>query len=584
MAEHASSPNEKPGGGGSIGMNGDVAQSSGDGGQEGADDNMKPLNLVTDAPAVTPTNTAATQQIQQLLPQQLPLTMSAAGIIIQNHLGQHAVIPVTAALPAGLSITPQDIQQLQQQLLLQQQLQVQQAQTTLASSVQQPSSTRQAQTTSMVQVPTQTPVKAQQAMSGIQFQAATPVTTGQSAATLQPQVQTIQLQTAQLGGQALAGMQQLVFINPTTLTSMQPQLLVQNQHSLPVLQNLGAVAVAPQQTPSAQPAVQAVQQQQPQQQQQQQQQVQQTSPVTTMATTTAMSPTTPTHQTMQLSVMEEENIDLEELEQFAKTFKRRRIELGFTQGDVGLAMGKLYGNDFSQTTISRFEALNLSFKNMCKLKPLLHKWLQDADAMSQNPAAISSASGGAVTPESISRRRKKRTSIDTSVRVALEKSFLQNPKPSSEEITILADNLNMEKEVVRVWFCNRRQKEKRINPPSSLTSTQMQLMSGINMSQNLLSPQNTTQSTNAGMNISSPTQTLVTAPQTQNIFVNNSTPLNMSTAGSLVIPNVTAAPSTSPSQPIVVSAATALANAASGVPTVGGHMILSTPVHDDDAS
>ena len=39
---------------------------------------------------------------------------------------------------------------------------------------------------------------------------------------------------------------------------------------------------------------------------------------------------------------------------------------GFTQGDVGLAMGKLYGNDFSQTTISRFEALNLSFKNMCK--------------------------------------------------------------------------------------------------------------------------------------------------------------------------------------------------------------------------
>lgn len=67
----------------------------------------------------------------------------------------------------------------------------------------------------------------------------------------------------------------------------------------------------------------------------------------------------------------EENIDLEELEQFAKTFKRRRIELGFTQGNVGLAMGKLYGNDFSQTTILRFEALNLSFKNMCKLKPLL---------------------------------------------------------------------------------------------------------------------------------------------------------------------------------------------------------------------
>jgi len=62
--------------------------------------------------------------------------------------------------------------------------------------------------------------------------------------------------------------------------------------------------------------------------------------------------------------------------------------LGFTQGDVGLAMGKLYGNDFSQTTISRFEALNLSFKNMCKLKPLLQKWLDDANTMSVTPPSL----------------------------------------------------------------------------------------------------------------------------------------------------------------------------------------------------
>merc|ERR1712012_1283614 len=81
-----------------------------------------------------------------------------------------------------------------------------------------------------------------------------------------------------------------------------------------------------------------------------------------------------------LDLPADENVDLEELEQFAKEFKQRRIKLGYTQGDVGLAMGKMYGNDFSQTTISRFEALNLSFKNMCKLKPLLEKWLEDADA------------------------------------------------------------------------------------------------------------------------------------------------------------------------------------------------------------
>ncbi|XP_061580104.1 POU domain, class 2, transcription factor 1b isoform X3 [Cololabis saira] len=166
----------------------------------------------------------------------------------------------------------------------------------------------------------------------------------------------------------------------------------------------------------------------------------------------------------------EEPSDLEELEQFAKTFKQRRIKLGFTQGDVGLAMGKLYGNDFSQTTISRFEALNLSFKNMCKLKPLLEKWLNDAENLTSDqalssPSALGSAGMGI---EGINRRRKKRTSIETSIRVALEKSFLeQNQKPTSEEITMIADQLNMEKEVIRVWFCNRRQKEKRINPPSS---------------------------------------------------------------------------------------------------------------------
>uniref|UniRef100_A0A3P8YT03 POU domain protein n=1 Tax=Esox lucius TaxID=8010 RepID=A0A3P8YT03_ESOLU len=166
----------------------------------------------------------------------------------------------------------------------------------------------------------------------------------------------------------------------------------------------------------------------------------------------------------------EEPSDLEELELFARTFKQRRIKLGFTQGDVGLAMGKLYGNDFSQTTISRFEALNLSFKNMCKLKPLLEKWLNDAETMSidstlPSPSCLSSSSMGF---EGLpGRRRKKRTSIETNVRVALERAFITNQKPTSEEILCIAEQLNMEKEVIRVWFCNRRQKEKRINPNSA---------------------------------------------------------------------------------------------------------------------
>ncbi|TKR82079.1 hypothetical protein L596_015855 [Steinernema carpocapsae] len=73
-----------------------------------------------------------------------------------------------------------------------------------------------------------------------------------------------------------------------------------------------------------------------------------------------------------------ERSDLEELENFAQLFKKQRIKFGFTQGDVGVALGRRYGTDFSQTTISRFEALNLSYKNMCKLRPLLTEWLEDA--------------------------------------------------------------------------------------------------------------------------------------------------------------------------------------------------------------
>ena len=212
------------------------------------------------------------------------------------------------------------------------------------------------------------------------------------------------------------------------------------------------------------------------------------------ASSAALQPSTQLPQ--RLDFPPDDNTDLEELEKFSKMFKQKRIKLGYTQGDVGLAMGKMYGNDFSQTTISRFEALNLSFKNMCKLKPLLAKWLDDADSSHSNAAAAAAhmmtssvmTSGSAaaavmgLTPaeaSAISRRRKKRTSIDTSVRIALERAFHANPKPTSEEIQYVSDGLCMEKEVVRVWFCNRRQKEKRMNPNLNLSPDSSPKPSGL---------------------------------------------------------------------------------------------------------
>ena len=145
----------------------------------------------------------------------------------------------------------------------------------------------------------------------------------------------------------------------------------------------------------------------------------------------------------------------DDLERFAKMFKQRRIKLGFTQADVGLALGTLFGNVFSQTTICRFEALQLSFKNMCKLKPLLQQWLQEADNTTGTPTTSDKIAA-------TGRKRKKRTSIDVQVKGALENHFCKQSKPNANEIQQLAMNLQLDKEVVRVWFCNRRQKEKRM--------------------------------------------------------------------------------------------------------------------------
>ncbi|OAF69850.1 Homeotic protein NRL-16, partial [Intoshia linei] len=149
-----------------------------------------------------------------------------------------------------------------------------------------------------------------------------------------------------------------------------------------------------------------------------------------------------------------ENTTTEALEEFAKVFKQRRIKLGYTQADVGLALGSLYGSVFSQTTICRFEALQLSFKNMCKLKPLLRKWLEEADTSDGSPTNFEKLS-------SLGRKRKKRTSIDSSIKNILENYFLSHSKPNAPEIYVIAQHLNLEKEVIRVWFCNRRQKAKR---------------------------------------------------------------------------------------------------------------------------
>ncbi|KAF1747703.1 hypothetical protein GCK72_024169 [Caenorhabditis remanei] len=197
------------------------------------------------------------------------------------------------------------------------------------------------------------------------------------------------------------------------------------------------------------------------------------------------------------SMSGDDRIDMNELEAFAQTFKKQRIKFGFTQGDVGVALGKRYGTDFSQTTISRFEALNLSFKNMCKLRPLLKEWLTDVEMAIEGGATVTDlidkktlhngnhhpihhsdshesihSSISSVTASSLLsrdqhvKRRRKRTNLDMNQRNALDSFFTLNPRPDHDKMTDIANSLELDRDVVRVWFCNRRQKMRRVDEPA----------------------------------------------------------------------------------------------------------------------
>ncbi|XP_031625212.1 inhibitory POU protein isoform X9 [Contarinia nasturtii] len=153
--------------------------------------------------------------------------------------------------------------------------------------------------------------------------------------------------------------------------------------------------------------------------------------------------------------------DPRELEAFAERFKQRRIKLGVTQADVGKALAnlKLPGvGALSQSTICRFESLTLSHNNMIALKPILQAWLEEAEAQAKNKRRDPDAPS--VLPAGEKKRR--RTSIAAPEKRSLEAYFAVQPRPSGEKIAAIAEKLDLKKNVVRVWFCNQRQKQKRM--------------------------------------------------------------------------------------------------------------------------
>ncbi|XP_041654570.1 POU domain, class 6, transcription factor 1 isoform X2 [Cheilinus undulatus] len=152
-------------------------------------------------------------------------------------------------------------------------------------------------------------------------------------------------------------------------------------------------------------------------------------------------------------VSSEEGINLEEIREFAKNFKIRRLSLGLTQTQVGQALTATEGPAYSQSAICRFEKLDITPKSAQKLKPVLEKWLAEAEHWNQKGQQnLMEFVGGEP-----SKKRKRRTSFTPQAIEVLNSYFEKNALPTGQEITEIARELNYDREVVRVWFCNRRQ-------------------------------------------------------------------------------------------------------------------------------
>uniref|UniRef100_A0A0N5A590 POU domain protein n=1 Tax=Parastrongyloides trichosuri TaxID=131310 RepID=A0A0N5A590_PARTI len=179
----------------------------------------------------------------------------------------------------------------------------------------------------------------------------------------------------------------------------------------------------------------------------------------------------------------EVDTDPRELERFAEHFKQRRIKLGVTQADVGKALAhlKMPGvGSLSQSTICRFESLTLSHNNMVALKPILHSWLEKAEEAIKNKDLTSDAQG--ILPNS--EKKRKRTSIAAPEKRCLEEFFRQQPRPTGDKIASIADKLDLKKNVVRVWFCNQRQKQKRNQAGNNTNNNSHNSSSNVNGSGN----------------------------------------------------------------------------------------------------
>jgi len=88
-----------------------------------------------------------------------------------------------------------------------------------------------------------------------------------------------------------------------------------------------------------------------------------------------------------------------------------------------------------------------------RMRPILETWIQSKEE---------DANGG----NKFTKKRRKRTSFAPEYIQYLNDRFQSNPKPTIEEMQVIANKINLDLTTVKVWFCNKKQSLKRVVQPS----------------------------------------------------------------------------------------------------------------------
>ena len=132
-----------------------------------------------------------------------------------------------------------------------------------------------------------------------------------------------------------------------------------------------------------------------------------------------------------------DGVNLDEIREFAKAFKLRRLALGLTQTQVGQALSATKGPAYSQSAICRFEKLDITPKSAAKIKPVLEKWMQEAELKYADRLKSGNHQNFAdLLGTESSKKRKRRTSFTPQALEILNEYFEKNTHPSGIVIVL----------------------------------------------------------------------------------------------------------------------------------------------------